>query len=359
MDALIAVCALSTALAAAPDGVDYDRRAFLEDSLRSMDLVVLGTPRRGPDAGLGGELQIEQVLYGEIHRSCLLREGVARVLPPRFAWGKRGIWILQRASTGYYAVNPGAEPLSKDEWEAAPRSGIDPLNARRGLVEHDTGGQLHRDYQKEGKTLWHGTSVIFSGELIVDAYQDGEVLFTRRWDAAGQLALIRRVPAKGPGFVLGFDGGRKTLEERFLDAEPDGVARRFDARTGRKRQEVEWKKAVRDGWARSWREDGSLEHEVHYQDGLALPIVHYEGKPGEATVYRKGERAFYSSPREVTQSIREGMTAAEVSQILKLDFSLSQGVVFPSYRCEEALHVEFQDGRVSRVYELPNGAHCQ
>jgi hypothetical protein len=335
---------------------------WLEDSFRCMDLVVVGTPHKSASAAVaGGEMEIEQILYGSVHPSLRLREGAVRILHPRFNWEATGVWILIRTPMGYADANPSSDPLSLDEWNRTRRaSKIEPLGAGADLTERESTTQLRRTRMRSGKEVNHGCLVEVFGGVSVDMFINGDRSWSRRWDEHGRLELVIWRPASGPGFLLRYRGGKLLEFERTLDGKEDGLSRGFYFSKGLPREEAEWKNGLRNGWSRTWNENGVIEWEQRYEDNLAVPVVRYRGKePSEATIHRSRYGTSYGGPMELMGAFRVGMTTREVSRLLKLDFSEKEGIYFPAYRCEEGLQIDFENGRVSSIHMRPNGSFCE
>ena len=72
------------------------------------------------------------------------------------------------------------------------------------------------------------------------------------------------------------------------------------------------------------------------QDGQTRVLLNHDGSVS------------YWAPRSIADSIRVGMTASEVSGVLRADFSPEQGIYFPYYDNLLALRIDFKDGRVSK-----------
>jgi len=77
----------------------YSRSDWLEESLRTTDLIVEGTPEQ-PETGEYGpartsRFDIERILFGAVDRDLYLGGTTVRITAPyRFRWGVRGLYIL-------------------------------------------------------------------------------------------------------------------------------------------------------------------------------------------------------------------------------------------------------------------------
>jgi antitoxin component YwqK of YwqJK toxin-antitoxin module len=354
--ALILFDLVSIPAMASPDAIpEYDESTWLEDSFRTADLVVVGTPEV---AGL----RVEKVLLGDVHPSQQLQPGLLRVVPSRFTTGASGVWMLSRTPQGYFGINPTSAPLSVDRWQklsALPRPARP--TPPKNLKETDTGNQIYRTYEKDGRTLNYGTDVsIGPDQVIFSIYEESGRVWMRGFDDAGRLERIAPMPARGRGFFLQFRKGQVWNFEHFLDREQDGLERTYFEDGVRIRDQKEWRRGALNGWSRTWREDGTLEFEANYEDGLRTPIVHYRGKQKSAArLSRNGQSARYSAPRELMGKFHPGMTTTQVSELLRLDFSEADGIAFVGYACDEDLVISFKDHRISEINRMPNGSFCE
>lgn len=89
---------------------------------------------------------------------------------------------------------------------------------------------------------------------------------------------------------------------------------------------------------------------------LPFPVVRYQGLQSPvARMQCYGGKVRYYAPWDVASKIKVGMTANEVSNLLRVDFSESAGIFFPMYLTDAYLYVGFEDGRVSKLKTGHNG----
>jgi hypothetical protein len=342
---------------------EYSRSMWLRDAVRMADLVVRG------EAQAGGTpvLRVAEVLCraswgaGEDRQELPL---VAQRIPA----AGQGIFLLARAPRGYLVLDPDSGPVTPAEWSelAAGKASA----GAPGVELHESDHQLYRAYRRDGDEIWHGAETSVTGGLwMVSLHQHGTVA-TQLGFEQGRLERVSHVPARGRGFFVQYRQGRLWRFEHYLDGEKDGLSREHDPETARIAEEARFRAGVRHGLARSFDARGRVSHQARYENGLVRPIVRpaVRGRragvrtggpaPGTSLTPLEDGRVYYAAPPEVMARIRPGMTAQQVADLLGLPVSPAMGVVFPTFLCDEALHVEFRGRRVSRVYKLPNGAHC-
>ena len=91
-----------------------------------------------------------------------------------------------------------------------------------------------------------------------------------------------------------------------------------------------------------------------------VPVaIRYEGPPSDQTTVltHPNGSVSYIAPNFIMDSIQVGMTAAEVSAILKADFSPENGITFDSYHTYFYLIIRFENGRVSERKIRSNGVY--
>lgn len=303
------------------DAPTYGEPEFLADAMACVELVAVGHPHRD-------ELWIDHVLAGKPTDALIVRPGVIKIVGPRFA-ASPGLWLLVRAPSGYYALNPSAAPLPEATWKTlAPML---PAVPGQDVVVEDHPDRL----------------AIFVGEHMKER-------LTLELDNAGRLIIVHHAPARGRGLWLELTDGKLQEFSSTLDGKPDGLTRDYDDK-GRPRSETSWRAGLRDGPAREWS-DGALVRDVVYEHGLAQPVMHWKGKPG--TVIEQSEQTnLYKAPARVRDRIKVGMTAKAVLALVKADFSLSDGIDF-DYTCNEDLHVSFEHDRVSAITPRFNSNIC-
>jgi hypothetical protein len=339
---------------------EYSRSMWLRDAVRMADLVVRGEVL----AGGTPVLRLAEVL-------CRASWGVSEdrqelpLVAQRLPAAGLGIFLLARAPRGYLVLDPDGGPVTPAEW-AALAAGSPSAGAPAGapVVElHDSDNQLYRAYRRDGDEIWHGAETSVTGGLwMVSLHEHGALVMQLGFEQ-GWLERASHVPVRGRGFFLQYRQGRLWRFEHYLDGAKDGLSREHDLETGRIAEEVRFRAGVRHGLARSFDARGRVSRQARYENGLLRPIVRPStgaGGPaaGASLTPLEDGRVYYDAPRELMARIRPGMTARQVADLLGLPVSPATGVVFPSFLCDEALHVEFRGRRVSRVYTLPNGAHC-
>jgi hypothetical protein len=355
-------CPISGQPASQPDpeqAPEYSRAMWLRDATRMADLVVRGEMLAG-DAPV---LRVAEVLC---RASWGVREGRQELplVPVRLAPAGHGIFLLVRAPRGYLVLNPDGGPVAPAEWGALGAG-----HARVGSPEvelHEGEQQIYRSYRRDGDAVWHGAETSVTGGLWMVSLHEHGTLVVQFGFEQDRLERVSKVPAQGRGFFVQYRQGRLWRFEHYLDGEQDGLFRTYDPGTGRIAEEVHFRAGVRHGVARTFDARGRVGHQARYDNGLVLPVVlpteHHARAgapaPGASLTPLDDGRVYYAAPPELMARIRPGMTARQVANLLGLPVSPGMGVVFPAFRCEEALHVEFRGRRVARVYTLPNGAHC-
>jgi len=323
---------------------------WLADSLAAADAVVKGTADSA-----AGTLEVDTLVCGTLAAS-LLHDRRVTIAGSRFSPAP-GVWILARTTNGYWSTNPDKGPLPDAEW-AALAATARPRDQPE-LVEHVEGATIYRTLKAgDGKT-WHGPAVSTDpDELWVVLHDHGTVVVRRGFDH-GELTTVRRLPDKGPGFWLEWSGG-KVVEAYFtVDDEKHGLYRRYFRDTTSLAEERTYVHGVQDGHVRTFRDPGVIERDEVWKNGLPLPIVAYTGKAkSEAKLHRGAGVPRYVAPRELIERIKVGMTTAQVSALLKLDFSPSVGLRFVGWSCDEDWVVTFEHGRVIKATMRWNGVCC-
>jgi hypothetical protein len=351
---IIFTCWLTTARAAEPSKAPvYERKDWLEDSLKQIDLVVLGSPQKDDPAK--PVMKIEKVLWGAAHQPLLYKDNLL-LYGPRFEWGRAGVWLLLRTPRGYFNINPTFAPLAKDEWLGlAKRAPAFPDPNAPKLTEHERGHQL---YRSDSKGVWHGNNVFLQSETFAELHVNGHKLLQRAWDSKGRLERVNHNPKKGPGFFIQWRAGKLWNFSYSLDQERHGLDRDY-YRSGKLRSEKNYKTGFRHGWTRSWDEKGKLEYQEKYEDGFLPPVTRYRGKEkSQASLHKYDNQVSYGAPRKLMHAFKIGMTTAQVSKILKLDFSERSSIWFPDLTCDMGLSIEFKNGRISNIDHKWNGSCC-
>jgi hypothetical protein len=335
---------------------EYSRSMWLRDAVRIADLVVRGEVL----AGGAPVLRVAEVLC---HASWGVSEDQQELplVAQRLPAAGQGIFLLARAPRGYLVLDPDGGPVTSAEWRALAAG---QASAGAPAVDlHESDHQLYRAYRRDGNEIWHGAETSVTGGLwMVSLYQHGALVIQLGFEQ-GRLERVSHVPARGRGFFVQYRQGVPWRFEHYRDGKKDGLSREYDAEAGRIEEEARFRAGVRHGLARSFDARGRVSRQARYENGLVLPVVRPTVRggrpaPGASLTPLEDGRVHYAASRELMARIRPGMTARQVADLLGLPVSPAMGVVFPTFLCDEALHVEFRGRRVSRVYRLPNGAHC-
>ncbi len=333
----------------------YTRGMWLADSLATTDLVVAGSIRRD---GKAPRLAVTEILCGGVHPPFNTPAGVLTLdyrMPDDSA---AGVWMLARTPRGYVSLNPDPGPMPRAEWDRLTDRAR-PAPPAPALRLYETPSQLFRYYERDGKEVRYGVEVSFVSEVFFHLWAEGERVMGRAFTRE-RLERVWRRPPTGRGFSLQwYHGGGLWRGDHWLDGELHGMFQSYYG-TGKPRETVRWERGRRHGWTRSYDEDGRLEYSARYDRGLIVPVIRYKGPPGPAELHFTHDGGiYYSAPDELIHRIRVGMTARQVSDLLRLDVSLKMGVRFSNWRCDEALIVRFEKRRVAKISHLPNGSHCE
>ena len=336
----------------------YDRAMKLADGLAIAELVVSGSASGERSAR---RMTVEKVMFGTVNEKFRGDDGslklarISRVLP-----GKPGVWLLVRTRSGYLSINPEVSPLTENEFRRLQRP-REHWTDRRDLVEHTPGEhQLYRTYvdPKTNGDVWHGPNSygIAGREVTVELQIHGQRQFWIRWDHRGQIDRVARIPARGHGLFLDYHDQRIVWFQHFLDRKLHGLERRYHTdREAPPRFEKLYTLGVIDGGFREWNDAGKLVRDVKYESGLIPPIVRYVGQGTSGVrLIRTSDGAMYTAAPAVAQ-VKIGMTTDQVSQLLKVDFSPTSGIHFPTYHLDQYLHVAFKNGVVSAITRGHNG----
>jgi hypothetical protein len=336
----------------------YGRSDWLEDSVRTMDLVVLGTPQ-GPEPADHGpastsRLDVERILFGDVDRDLYEGGTTIRITAPyRFRWGRQGVYVLLRTSQGYFSMNPSSLPMTLEDWnQLESRVVRSPPDPQRPLYERKTKSQIYHYYSPR---MWHQTNVfLMDGEVFVELYDEGKRVLRRSWDRKGRLRRVHRIDEQGNGYGLAYVAGQLSHYAHYRSGKKEGVERDF-ASDGRLREEIYWNDGLRHGPSREWGEVGAFS-EILYEEGFVAPVIRSPGPPaGGFTLHKSELGVTYEGPDRVIRRFEIGMPVSEVSKILRLDLSERTGLHFPFYRIDTFLHVSFENGRVSDIRTGWNG----
>jgi hypothetical protein len=333
----------------------YPRAMWLRDAARMADVVVRGEVLVAP----APVLRVAEVLCRASWSERDDRQELPLV-PVRLAPGERGIFLLTRAPRGYLLLNPDGGPVMTDEWRALGAG--QPRVSSPEVELHESAHQLYRSYRRGGDAVWHGAATSNTGGLWMVSLHERGALVAQLGFEQDRLERVSHVPARGRGFFVQYRQASLWRFEHYLDGKKEGLARVYDPSTGHIAEETRFRAGVRHGVARRFDARGRASHQARYDAGLVLPVVRPTRAggpvPGTSLTPLDDGRVYYAAPRELMARIRPGLTARQVANLLGLPVSPAMGVVFPAFRCDEALHVEFRGQRVARVYNLPNGAHC-
>lgn len=343
----------------------YDRSMWLAHSLATADLVVAGTPRiiaaGENDSVESARLDVAEVLYGKIHPSLRLGDDGLKLIPPyRFKWDSSGLWILLRTPDGCFSMNPSDAPLDRSRWNRLAKTLAKRDASHPPLSEHATeSGQLYRTYRNEmtQEEVWHGTNVWRHDGIYTELLKDGKRVFFRFWDAHGRLDSVRQIADKG--YFLDYHQGKLFRFGHYRGGKREGVSRTFyREKPSQVKEEIHWRNGIQYGISRKWDVSGKPALEERYDEGFIAPVTRYRGtEPSRCKLHKSEFGVGYSAPRDVADALEVGMTTAEVSELLKLDFSERSGIHFPFYNRDTFLKICFQNGRISERKTGPNGTH--
>ena len=340
----------------------YHRGMWLLDSLATVDVIVLGTPRPPPGANadpdtrtpparevkqLPATLHVAKTLFGALNADLCLGDDVVKLVRPyRCTWEEKGLWLLLRTPQGYFVMNPEADPLPSAEWTVLAKLLAARPKPRPALKEQSATHQLHHYYVNDKKEhVWHGVNVwVGLASVSMELYEDGRRTLIRAWDEQGRLEAIHR-----DGLSLRFLNGRVWEFSRSEAGRKSGVSGSyFQEKLDQPREQSHWHNGLRHGPTRQWDRSGKLMSEVVYENGFLPPVVRYRGKEtSRAKLHQTEDNNSYEADRELMDALKVGLTIAEVSELLKLDFSEADGIHFPRYEERTALHISFEKGRIA------------
>jgi hypothetical protein len=338
------------------DAPRYDRAMWLEDAAAVADAVVSGTAKQNSDGE--GRIEIDRV-YWKTGGADDDQTGpkLGELCPPfRCKPNSSGLWILLRRPSGYLAINPDEQPIAPDQW-----SQLQPLLKLRNETTSRSTQERNLRTVRSTRTI-AGREVprvlTISGpdeKIVVELSVDGRRVLHWGFDDEGKLTSIFRLDANGNGFDLTTELGQPLSWTRYTAGKKDGVSREyFRHKPQQLREEITWRTGVRNGTSRSWDEDGKPTADVLYDDGFIAPVFRYRGtattRPATAYNNERGEK-FYSSPAgiKINELLKVGMTAQEVSDTLKVDFSEKSGITFPFFTRTLMLRITFADGKIASM----------
>ncbi len=331
----------------------YDVKMQLQDAWSLGELVVQGTSGKRTIA-------VEQVLFGKSAELTETKHDIAMGSTPGIASGIRGVWFLVKGPDGYVSVNPGGKAISLETFKALP-SPATHWTTQKGLtVNQPDKRHLNHCYVKpETKDpVRHGPWVFLTPiDVEVGLFLHGEQEFSLKLDSMGCIKRINRYPKVGYGFYLEYDNYDRLVEfGHFNDRKRHGLYRRYYADDpDQLREEKQFTNGVVDGRWRKWNEKGEIIYDQTFEMGLVPPVVHYQGKEPGPIVIRRDENGATYSMHPVVNGIKVGMTVQEVSDLLKVDFSPTGGLMFLFYQRDQYLSVSFKDGKVSVLHTGHNG----
>lgn len=326
----------------------YTAEMYLEDSLATADAVVMG--RTDGDARA---LRVERVLWGAVHPSLSGVDGSLRLCAsPRWPKAAEGIFILLRTRAGWFCMNPAPAPLAEQQWQQCA-AGL--RGAEQWEEDADQSALTLRRLADRGGKRVRLSRVVYEhgGEVTVEMFVEGVRVFRRQWDADGQLLSVFRLDDRGDGMSISWHDRHIVSCAWYSAGRLHGVSCEFYRHKPEQlRRETRWRNGVRHGPQRTWSEDGTLSGEVMYEDGFVAPVVRYTGPPPDKplfTLHKTEMGVFYSAAGSIEGLFRPGMSIEQVMEILKLDFSPAEGILFPFYRPDRYLHIGFAGGRVSNI----------
>lgn len=350
-----------------PDVPRYHRGMYLMDSLAMADAIVLGVARapkggvvpsksgppgvtmpKDPKQAPPATLEVAKTLFGTLGDESQSAKGVIQLVGPyRCKWDSPGLWLLLWTPQGYFVLNPEADPLPAAEWTVLAKILAARPKPRSDLKEQGSTHQRYRYYvdSKTGKQVWHGVNVwVGLKSLYTELFEDGRRILIRGWDDDGRLEIIYR-----PGLTIRFLGGRVWEFSRHEGLRKIGISRTYyHDKLDQPREEAHWQDGLRHGPARQWDIKGKLLSEVVYETGFVPPVVRYRGKePSRAKLRQTEDDNWYEADRAFMDALKVGLTTAEVSELLRLDFSERDGIYFAAYEPRTSLHITFENGRIA------------
>jgi hypothetical protein len=357
-----------------PDVPRYHRGMYLLDSLAVVDAVVLGVPRppksppkgaeskakvltaapppnfpsREPPKPPAATLEVVKTLFGSLHEDLHAGKDLVQLVGPhRCTWDAAGLWLLLRTPQGYFVLNPEPDPLPAGEWPLLSKMLAARPTPRSDLKEKGASHQVYRYYvdQKTGKDVWHGVNVwVGLKSMYTEWFEDGKRVLIRGWDDDGRLEIIHR-----PGLTIRFLGGRVWEFRRHEGERKIGLSRTYyHEKLDQRREEAHWQNGRRHGPTRQWDIKGKLLSEVLYETGFVAPVIRYRGKePSRAKLHQTQDDNWYEADRTLMDALKVGLTTAEVSELLRLDFSERDGIYFAEYEPRTSLHITFENGRIA------------
>ncbi len=162
-------------------------------------------------------------------------------------------------------------------------------------------------------------------ELVID----GRRVLHRSFDDEGRLSAIYRIDERGNGFSMAMEKGRMWNCCAYVNGKKEGMAHEYYRHKPQQiREEIPWHEGMRDGLARRWGEDGTPLSEMRYEQGFIAPVLRYRGAATTrpvASIYRTERGVFYTAHAKIDDLVKVGMSAQQVSEILKVDFSEAPG----------------------------------
>lgn len=342
---LAAAATSATAPAGGGDPPQYTAGMYLEDSLYTADAIV--EAEVDDDAG---RLRVKQTLWGtlqgERHGEVSLCNG------SRTAPRQAGAFILLRTRNGYFSMNPQIAPLAPEAGRQLARRA--PPQMRWEEDADQAALTLRCTTNRDGRAV-RRSRVVYNnaGEVTVEEFADGALVLRRSWDSTGRLLEVFRLDGDGNGLHIEWHGDHIVACARYAGGVRDGVSLEYYRHNPRQvRRETTWRRGVRDGPQRTWSEDGRLVEQIAYEDGFVAPVARYAGPPPEkpiATVHKGEMGVFYRANVPLDGLFRVGMTVQEAMEVLRLDFSPTEGILFPFYRPDRYLHIAFADGKISAI----------
>jgi hypothetical protein len=302
-----------------------------------------GAPKQPPPA----TLEVAKTLFGTLGDDLQSAKGVVQLVGPyRCKWDSAGLWLLLWTPQGYFVLNPEADPLPPAEWNVLAKILASRPKPRGDLKEQGSTHQRYRYYvdSKSGKQVWHGVNVwVGLKSLYTELFEDGRRILIRGWDDDGRLEIIHR-----PGLTIRFLGGRVWEFSRHEGQRKTGLSRTYyHEALDQPREEAHWQNGLRHGPTRQWDIKGKLLSEVVYETGFIPPVIRYGGKEhSRAKLNQTEDDNWYEADRTLMDALKVGLTTAEVSELLRLDFSERDGIYFPTYEPRTSLHITFENGRI-------------
>jgi len=304
------------------------------------------------------EIIVKKVLFGELPGEINTQRRVPLGKYPIVPADQSGVWFLVLGPDGYVSLNPNCKPVSPEVFGSLTKPAEHWTTHAEVVANRCSDTQVYHSYTRpdSNDTVRHGTDVfVASSRVNVGAYRHGKRFSWFQFDATGAITALRH-SGKDHGFYVDYHQGQLVEWAHYWHGKQHGTYRRyFRSDPKQLREEKQFTKGVIDGRSREWNEKGEVLKDVMFDMGLILPIIRYKGKGTSGIVaHRSTDGVTYSNAPAVGK-VEVGMTVQEVSELLKVDFSPTQGLMFMFYQKDRYLHIGFKDAKVDCVSTGHNG----